>query len=209
MNMLNTFLNNLNWRFATKKFNSKKKVNAKDLAQILEAIRLTPSSYGLQPYHVIVIIDQRLKDKIKKYAFLQSQVSDCSHLLIFCARTDIKKRLNDYIDLVSAGNKLKKLSLQKFKLMVMMQVGKLKTPEALTWSAKQTYLALGFAVAACAELKIDSCPMEGFLPKQVDKLLKFPKHFKSVVMLPIGYRAQDPLSHKFRYPKNDLFSLKK
>ncbi len=206
--MPNTFLNNLNWRFATKKFDPKKKISAKNLDQILKAIQLTPSSYGLQPYHIIVVTDQKLKDKIKKYSFLQSQVSDCSHLLIFCTRTDLKKRINDYIDLVSDGNKLKKINLQGFKLMTMTQVGKLKTPEALTWSAKQTYLALGFAMAACAELKIDSCPMEGFMPKQVDKLLKLPTYLKSVVLLPIGYRAQGPEHPKFRYPKNDLFSQK-
>lgn len=204
--MTDTFLNNLNWRFATKKFDAKKKVNDKNLEQILNAIRLTPSSYGLQPYHILVITDQKLKDKIKKYSFLQSQVSDCSHLLIFCARTDIKKRINDYIDLVSNGEKLKKIKLQGFKLMTMAQVGKLKNQEALAWSAKQAYLALGFALAACAELKIDSCPMEGFLPKQIDKLLKLPPHLKSAALLAIGYRSQKPLNPKFRYPKNDLFS---
>lgn len=206
--MPNTFLNNLNWRFATKKFGPKKKVSAKNLAQILEAIRFTPSSNGLQPYHIIVITDQKLKDKIKKYAFLQSQVSDCSHLLIFCARLDIKKRINDYVELASAGDKEKKLALENFRLAKMQTVGKLKIPEALAWSAKQTYLALGFALAAAAELKIDSCPMEGFLPKQVDRLLKLPSHLQSVAMLTIGYRAQEPKQAKFRYPKNDLFSKK-
>ncbi len=206
--MPNTFLNNLDWRFATQKFDNNKKVSAKDLEKILNAIRLTPSSYGLQPYHIIVVTDQKLKNKIKKYAFLQSQVSDCSHLLIFCARTDIKKRINDYIDLVTNGEKLKKIKLQGFKLMTMTQVGKLKNQDALAWSAKQTYLALGFAMAAVTELKIDSCPMEGFLPKQVDKLLKLPTNLKSLVLLPIGYRAQGPERPKFRYPQNDLFSKK-
>ncbi len=206
--MLNTFLNNLEWRFATKKFKLKKKVSAKNLAQILEAIRFSPSSNGLQPYHIIVVTDQKLKDKIKKYSFLQNQVSDCSHLLIFCARTDLKKRINDYVEFASAGDETKKLALQKFKLAKIQSVGKLKTPEALAWSTKQTYLALGFALAAVAELKIDSCPIEGFLPKEVDKLLKLPKYLKSVAMLTIGYRAQEPKRPKFRYPKSDLFSAR-
>lgn len=206
--MLKTFLKNLNWRFATKKFDAKKKVSAKNLEKILEAIRFSPSSNGLQPYHIMVVTNQKLKDKIKKYSSLQSQVSDCSHLLIFCARTDLKKRINDYVEFSSAGDEEKRLALQKFKLAKIQSVGKLKTDEALAWSAKQTYLALGFALAACAELKIDSCPMEGFLPKEVDKLLKLPKHLKSVAMLPIGYRAQGPQHLKFRYPKNDLFSQK-
>ncbi len=206
--MLNTFLKNLNWRFATKKFNPKKKVKAKDLAQILEAIRFTPSSHGIQPYHIIVVTDQDLKEKIKKYSFSQNQVSDCSHLLIFCARTDLKKRVNDYVAFASEGNKEKEMALQNFKLAKIKLVGKLKITEALSWSSKQTYLALSFAMAACAELKIDSCPMEGFLPKEVDKLLKLPKHLKSVAMLPIGYRAQEPEHTKFRYPKSDLFSTR-
>lgn len=206
--MPDTFLNNLNWRFATKKFDNKKKVKAADLEQILNSIRLSPSSNGLQPYHIIVVTDQKIKEKIKKYSFSQSQISDCSHLLIFCARTDLKKRIDDYVKFASSGDKEKILALQKFKLAKIKLVGKLKTTEALEWSAKQTYLALGFALAAVTELKIDSCPMEGFLPKQIDKLLKFPKHLKSVVMLPIGYRAQEPGRPKFRYPKNDLFSKK-
>ena len=206
--MPNTFLNNLDWRFATKKFGPKKKVSAKNLAKILEAIRFTPSSHGLQPYHIIIVTDQKLKEQIKKYSFSQNQVTDCSHLLVFCGRIDIKKRINDYVEFASAGDKLKKLALQNFKLAKMQTVGKLKIAGALEWSAKQTYLALGFALAACAELKIDSCPMGGFLPKQVDKLLKLPSHLKSVAMLPIGYRAQGPAKPKFRYPKNDLFSEK-
>ncbi len=206
--MPNTFLNNLDWRFATKKFGPKKKVSAKNLAKILEAIRFTPSSHGLQPYHIIIVTDQKLKEQIKKYSFSQNQVTDCSHLLVFCGRIDIKKRINDYVEFASAGDKLKKLALQNFKLAKMQTVGKLKIAGALEWSAKQTYLALGFALAACAELKIDSCPMGGFLPKQVDKLLKLPSYLKSVAMLPIGYRAQEPTSPKFRYPKNDLFSEK-
>ncbi len=206
--MSETFIKNLTWRFATKKFNAKKKVSAKNLEKILNAIRFTPSSHGIQPYHIIVVTDQSLKEKIKKYSFSQNQVSDCSHLLVFCAQTDLKKRVNDYVTFASEGDKEKEMALQNFKLAKIKLVGKLKTDEALAWSAKQTYLALGFAMAACAELKIDSCPMEGFLPKEVDKLLKLPKHLKSVAMLPIGYRAQEPERKKFRYPKSDLFSQK-
>jgi len=201
-----TFLQNLNWRHATKAFDASKKVSDADLDTLKEAILMSPTSFGLQPFHVKVITDSAVREKIKPVSWDQSQITDSSHLLVFCARTDVADRINEYFEIASNGNSEVR---EKMKLYENLMEESLTTrsPEALEeWANRQTYIAHGFALAACAELQIDSCPIEGFDPKAVDKILDLPSHLKSVVMLPIGYRAEDPHHAKVRYPESDLFS---
>lgn len=204
---MSSFIKNLDWRFATKQFDTEKKVKKEDLEIILESIRMTPTSFGLQPLHVYVISAQKLKDKIKIRSFLQPQVAECSHLLIFCAETDVDKRIKQYLKEVEKGLGVKeKLKLQGLK---MRMLGWLKTKseeEVKSWAMNQAYIALGFAMAACAELKVDSCPMEGFVPAQVDKLLKLPKNHKSVVFLALGQRKENPKREKIRLKNTELFT---
>lgn len=202
-----SFLKNLNWRFATKKFNSEKKVTEKNLKAILDSIRLAPSSFGLQTYHVYVVSDQKIKNKMKLLSYMQSQVSDAPYVLVFCGRSDVLKRIDDYADLNVKKNIVDVLKIKGVSTF-MKTAMKGKTPqELMTWGEKQAYIALGYAMAACAELKIDSCPMEGFNSKGMDKLLNIPPHMKSCVLLPIGYRKEDPSRKKLRFPKEDLFSF--
>ncbi|PJC01674.1 MAG: hypothetical protein CO073_03095, partial [Candidatus Komeilibacteria bacterium CG_4_9_14_0_8_um_filter_36_9] len=191
-NMSKTFIDNLEWRSAIKKFDPDKKVAGELLDKIIKAIRFTPSSYGLQPYHVFVISEQDLKDKMKTITFMQPQVGGCSQMLVFCARTDLPARVDQYIEDVSKGDLLAKTKLQGKKLLIMNSIGKKSEEDLLEWSRRQTYIALGFAMAACAELQVDSCPMEGFNPMAMDQLLELPEHLHSVVLLPIGYRAEEP-----------------
>ncbi|MFH1667495.1 MAG: NAD(P)H-dependent oxidoreductase [Candidatus Komeilibacteria bacterium] len=204
--MSKTFIDNLEWRFATKKFDPAKKVDQTTLDNIIKAIRFTPSSYGMQPYHIYIISDQGLKDKMKTITFMQPQAAGCSQMLVFCARTDLKDRVDQYIEDVSKGNLLAKTKLQAKKLLIINTIGKKSEEDLLEWSKRQTYIALGFAVAVCAELQVDSCPMEGFNAKAMNKLLDLPEYMTSVVLLPIGYRAEDPQHDKFRYSKEDLFT---
>lgn len=209
--MSQTFLNNLMWRHATKEFDSSKKVPAKDLDKILEAIQYSPSSYGLQSYHVCIVSDEKLKKKLKLAAFLQKQIDSCSHLLVFCARTDkddMLKRVDDYADLQSKINNTSNIKLQGLKLMMKGSIKKRNDEEHAAWAAKQCYIALGFAMAATAELHIDSCAMEGFDKKTFDKILKLPEHLSSTVLLPIGYRKEEPGRKKVRFTKEDLFTTK-
>jgi len=204
---MKTFLSNLEWRFATKKFDPEKTVDKEDLEKILRAIRYSPSSFGLQPYHIYVISDREIKQRIKKHAMMQSQVTDSRYLLVFCARVDVNKRISSYIDLASDGSATKKLLFQPLKIVVgrflKNNIPKEGTPG---WTTRQAYIALGFALAACAELLIDSCPMEGFNAKKVDETLGVPEHLKSVVLLAIGYRKGEPEHKKVRFPNNDLFT---
>lgn len=202
-----SFLKNLNWRFATKKFDSDKKVSEKDIKQICEAIQLSPSSYGLQTWHVYVVSDIEIKKKMHKVAFMQSQIIDAPYILVFCGRNDVMQRIDNYGDLNIKKNILdavKMKGIQTFMKSSMM--GKSKE-HLMNWAQHQAYLALGFALAACCELKIDSCPMEGFNNVKMDKLLKIPPYMNSVVMLAIGHRKNDPSHAKMRFPKEDLFTF--
>ena len=113
-----SFLTNLSWRYATKKFDTTKKVSQEDLDMILEAIRMTPTSFGLQPYHFYVVSNQDIKDKIQAAAWNQLQVGTASHLLVFAARTDLMQTKEEYFTLMSGGNPEVRASLQGFENMM-------------------------------------------------------------------------------------------
>ena len=205
-NMSDSFLDHLEWRFATKKFDASKPLEQEKLDKILESIRMTPTSYGLQTMHVHVVTDQEIKKKMKAMSYMQSQVVDAPVVLVFSARTDVKNRIKQYIDVASDGKTAVKLKMKPYELMMNQSVGKLSEDAVKEWSARQAYIALGFAMAACAELEVDSCPMEGFSPEKLDKLLGLPEHMKSVVLLPIGYREKDPERKKVRFSSEDMFT---
>ena len=202
--MAQTFLSQLDWRFATKQFDAKKQVSEVDLGRVLEAVRMAPTSFGLQPFQVLVVTDEALRAKLREASWGQSQVTDASHLLVFCARTDITAHIERYIDLIAGGDAETKAGLESFKGMMTQTVGALDATAGLNWSAKQAYIALGFALAACAELSIDSCAMEGFSGEAYDQLLGLEDHLKSVVLLPIGYRAAEPERPKVRFSLEDV-----
>lgn len=206
--MSQSFLTQLDWRFATKSFDPGKKVSDADLALILRAIRMAPTSAGLQPFHVFVITDPILRSKIKESSGGQAQVTDASHLLIFCVRSDVHERINAYIDAVDPDHALedekRALIESRMKKMMGTRTGK----DLSEWAARQTYLAMGFALAACAELGIDSCPMEGFTTEEVDALLNLPPYLHSVAYVTLGYRAGDPVKAKVRFPEDELFTKK-
>lgn len=198
-----SFLENLSWRYAAKKFDTTKKVSDEDFNKILEAIRLTPTSFGMQPYHFYIVTNQEKKDAIQAASWHQPQVGSCSHLIVMCARNDLMAVKDEYFDAMSGGKEEVRTSLSGFEQMV---TGFLPnaSPE---WAKKQVYIAQGFALAACAELQIDSCPMEGFDAAAVAKILDVPSNLDVAVMIPVGYRAVDEHPRpKFRFPKEKVFT---
>ncbi len=201
-----SFLSNLNWRFATKSFDPNKTVSDEKLEQIKEAIRMAPSSFGLQAFHVEIITDAEVKKTLREHSWNQPQVTDCSHLLVFSARTDLPERIEQLLELMSGGDAEKKEALHSYANMMRGFAEGKNNDWVGNWGAKQAYIALGFAMAACAEIQIDSCPMEGLDAQQYDEILKHPEHLKTVVILPIGYRAAEPDRPKVRFPESDLFS---
>lgn len=175
------------------------------LHNVLAAIRFAPSSYGLQPYHVVMVTHPDLRIRVREVAFDQVPVTEASHLLVFCTRTDGLRRIDQYVEAASGENPGKAEKLTGYGDVMRKDVGK-KSPEQFkAWADRQTYLALGFALAACAELGLDSAPMEGFKPSEVNRILELPDHLKSVVLLCVGYRSHDPERKKVRFPEEDLF----
>lgn len=204
-----SFLSQLNWRYATKKFDTDRKISDADIDAIIEAIRLTPTSYWLQPSHFYVVTNQDIKEKIQAVAWNQPQIGTCSHLIIFAARTDFMANKDEYFDLMSGGNIDKRAHLSWFENMLTWVISSRSESEGLAWSANQVYIALGFALAAAAELEIDSCPMEWADFAAVGDILRMPSTHKTLVMLPLGYRAtgESPRTpEKVRFSKEALFT---
>lgn len=206
-----SFLSNLNWRYATKKYDSTKVVSNENLEKILTAIQMAPSSGGSQPYHIIVA-EGELKDKL----FDDNKQVDkkgATYLLIFCARNDFPARGEEFVDIVSKTRGIPREELEGLRQTVI-SPSKMNEDERMKWAAKQTYIALGFALAACAELGIDSSPMEGFDPLSFHKILDLPEYMMPVVLLAIGYRDLNDRftpenAPKARFPKTDLFEARK
>lgn len=199
-----SFLTQLSWRYATKKFDSTKKLSEEQLHKIMEAIKMVPTSFGLQPFRVIVVTNSDTRVKLKDAAWGQSQVTDASHLLVFCADTNVAPRIDTYFEMASGGSSEVREKMKGYEDMMRGAVNAVPQENMLSWTSRQAYIALGFALAACAELEIDSCPMEGFDPQQFKTILELPEPINPVVILPVGFRGADDVVHpKVRF--NDLF----
>jgi nitroreductase len=187
MNLIET----LNWRYATKKMNGNV-VPQEKLDYILEATRLTPSSSGLQPYEIFVISNQEMLEKIRSFGWNQSQITDCSHLLVFAAWDSYSlERMTTVFDRTIAERGLPATAMDDYKKIIWGMYEPLSTEWHANHAARQAYIALGFAMVAAAEQKVDATPMEGFIPEELDKLLGLKeKGLKSAVILPIGYRDE-------------------
>ncbi|MDC6366064.1 MULTISPECIES: NAD(P)H-dependent oxidoreductase [Flavobacteriaceae] len=208
---MNNVIENRTWRYATKKFDASKKVSDEDMETILEATRLSASSYGLQPYHVFVITDQELKEKLKPFSWNQSQITDASHLLVFANVTDFGEELVDgYLQNLSKTRNVPMEGLKDYSNMMKSSLLNLPVETKSNWTAKQVYIALGNVMQAAAELKIDTCPMEGFQADEYNKILALTeKNLNAVVVLPLGYRSdEDGTQHmpKVRKSNEELFT---
>lgn len=208
-------LNALKWRYATKKFDSTKKVDDETVKQILDAAYWAPSSSGLQPYRVIVITNQELKESLVPIFSNQQQIADCSHLLVFAAWDNYTEENMEHIFRRTVSERgLPENVMDDYKNMLK---GAYLPREAHTnfeHAARQAYISFGLAIAAAAELKVDATPMEGFNNAKLDEALSLHENnLKSVVALPLGYRAADGdwlvNLKKVRQPEENFFIFKK
>lgn len=188
-----TLIEKLQWRYATKKMDPTKIVSSEKVGQILEAVRLTASSSGLQPYEVIVITNKDIRQKIREAANNQSQITDCSHLLVFAAWDNYTaERINAAFDMTEAIRNFKSESGTAYRQMLLNSYPARDAEVNFTHAAKQAYIGLGTALIAAADGQVDCTPMEGFNPTAVDEILELhAKGLRSVVMLPVGYRKVD------------------
>ncbi|MBF4507631.1 nitroreductase family protein [Flavobacterium sp. JLP] len=206
-----SLIEDLKWRYATKKMNGNV-VPQEKLDYILEATRLTASSSGLQPYEIFVITNPELLEKIKVLAWNQSQITDCSHLLVFAAWDGYSlERIEKVFARTLAERGLPANTMDDYKKTLWGMYEPLPQEWHANHAARQAYIALGTALAAAAEQKVDATPMEGFTPAELDKLLELKeKGLKSAVLLPLGYRdeANDWLVNmkKVRTPKETFIT---
>ncbi len=191
--MNHTLIKALNKRYATKLFDKTKKVSKENLNTIIEAARLTPTSYGLQLMKLVVVEDVKLKEKLLPYSYHQKQVVDASHLLILCSYSSFdEEHIENYIKNISITRNIDIQQLQRFKKMLTDFRQNNSPKNHKNWMKNQQYIVLGNILTTCALLNIDACPMEGFIPEKYDEILELDKEkLNSVLVIPIGYASKD------------------
>jgi len=207
---MNTFLENQNWRYATKKFDATKKISTEDLNTLKEAIRLSSSSYGLQPYKIFIVENPEVRAKLVAAAYGQKQVVDASHLIVFANELNFgEEGILKFSKNMSETRGISIDSIQGYVDYMKSNIIGLPEEVRNTWTSKQTYLALGNLLNAAAELKIDVTPMEGFMPSKVNEILGLEKlGLNASLMATVGYRSEeDDTQHykKVRKSNEELF----
>ncbi|MEA4935826.1 MAG: NAD(P)H-dependent oxidoreductase [Paludibacter sp.] len=203
-------IESLKWRYATKKFDTEKKVSDAEIAILKEAINLTPSSYGLQPYKVLDVQNAELREKLKAASFGQPQVTDASHLFVFVANDDLTDaHIDAFIELTAKTQQIAPDGLKGYGDFMKGVFGS-RTPEQKhQWAARQAYIALGTLVNVAAEMGLDVSSMEGFDPAQYDEILQLKgTGYSTVVIAAIGYRSvsdEAQFRAKVRKPLEEIF----
>jgi len=205
-----TFQDNLNWRYAVKRMNGNT-VESKKLNRILEAIRLAPTSFGLQPFSVVAVEDLKTRQAMSPVCYNQPQITESAIVLVFSIWKNITEvEINAFIENIASTRGVTVESMQDFKKYILGSISGKSQEELQIWAARQAYIALGIGLAACAIEEVDSTPMEGFNPIGLDEVLHLDeKGLKSVVILSIGYRDADKdyltKAAKVRRAHNDFF----
>ena len=199
-------IESLNWRYATKKFDSNRKLSKNQVNTLKNAFNLTASSYGLQPIKLIVISNQEIKNNLLESSLNQQQVIQCSHLLVISVETDIDESYIElYFKRVVDIRKTPPKVLESFKNSIINEFNDMSNTSIINWSINQAYLALGNLMTVCSVEEIDSCPMEGFLPEKYDEILDLKtKNLKSVLVMPVGYRSVDDQFSSFKKVRKDI-----
>jgi nitroreductase len=212
--MRETILNSLHWRYAVKRFDSAKKISAEDWAVLEESLRLAPSSYGLQPWKFLLVKNPEILAELRKASWNQSQVTDCSHFIVFLYRKIIDEAWVDaYMAHVAETRGVPLSSLDGHRNAIIGDV--VKGPRAKViepWAQRQTYIAMGMLMESAALLGIDTCPMEGLDPAAYDQILKLEgSGWATVAACPVGYRSSEDklqFAKKVRFPKHKVFEVR-
>ncbi|MCF8716315.1 NAD(P)H-dependent oxidoreductase [Joostella atrarenae] len=201
-----SIINALEWRYAVKKFDPKKILSKEKVSVLKKAFNLTATSYGLQPVKLIIVSNKELQKTLKASSWNQAQVEDASHLLIFCIENEIDDAyIKKYFERVKNIRNTPDEILAPFQNFLIEDFNRKTTEEIKHWAKNQVYLAMGNLLTVCALEEIDACPMEGFLPEDYDKILKLDtKGLKSVLVLPIGYRADDDMFAELKKVRKPL-----
>lgn len=202
-------IKNLAWRYATKKYDTTKKLSDEQLHIIKESMRMSPSSFGVQPWAFVHVTSPEIRAKLKDAAWAQSPITDASELFVLCARTTFDEQYVDkFIEFTAGVQGITASDLAGYKNMIMGMVAK-SDEEKKEWMTRQVYIALGVALAVAAENHIDTTPIEGFQPQVFDEILGLSDMgLASRVVLTVGFRADDDKykdGKKVRFPESDVF----
>lgn len=205
-----SLIEKLNWRYATKKFDTTKKLSAQQLNTLLDAVQMAPSSAGLQPYKVLVVENPETRVQLREAASGQPQLTDASHVIVFAAETNLDEAyVTNYIDRIAAIRGIDRSHLEAFEGNIKNSINRMTEDQKIVWNHKQSYIGLGVLLSAAADLGIDACPMEGFQAGKFDEILGLKESgLTTSVIAPIGFRADDDIfskAVKVRKPKEELF----
>jgi len=205
----------LEWRYATKKFNATKKIDEETWSSLEKALILTPSSYGLQPWKFVVVQNQQIKDQLRAVSWNQSQVSDCSHHVVFVIKEKMDEaHITHFIEQTAKVREMDPASMDGYKKIIIGDLVQGARSKVITeWAARQAYIALGNFMTAAAVLGVDACPLEGIDPVKYDEILGLTgTGWKTVCACPAGYRADDDkyaTAKKVRFDSSEIIVHKK
>ena len=199
----------LHWRYATKTFDNDKKIDPDTWSSLEESMVLTPSSFGLQPWQFITITCQKTKQDLLEHSWHQRQVTDCSHLVVLCARDAMNQEdIDKWLDRLASIRGVSRESLEGYAGMMNGFFGSMDQEKILAWAKNQVYIALGQLMTSAAVLGIDACPMEGIVPTEYDRILGLENSgFVTTVACAMGYRCVDDKYAelaKVRYSANEI-----
>lgn len=206
-----SLIKGLEWRYATKKYDTSKQVSDEQFENLLTSVQLAPSSYGLQPYRFITVKDPAKLEQISRAAFGQPQITTASKVLVVAVETDINENtVKNYIDKAAVARNTDRSNLEAREQFVNSRLALLSPEQKIEWAEKQAFLAIGILVSAAAEAGIDASPMEGFDPHQVNEILGLKEqNLQSALLFAVGYRSEEDefaTIPKIRKTKAELFT---
>jgi len=205
-------LEQLNWRYATKQFDSSKIIPQETFSAIEESLVLTPSSFGLQPWHFFVIRSPEIRDQLLPHSWGQKQVTECSHFVVLTAKTSIsEEQIDQFLERTAAVREDDVESLSPYRDMMVGFTQQMDQPAKLHWAKLQTYIALGQLMTTAAALGVDACPMEGIIPAEYDHILGLEgKGLTTSVACALGYRSDEDKyasAPKVRFEKSETLTV--
>ncbi|MCB0399935.1 MAG: NAD(P)H-dependent oxidoreductase [Winogradskyella sp.] len=190
-----SIIEKLKWRYATKKFDTSKSLSSEQLITLKEAFNLTALSYGLQTLKLVIVEDKSIREHLLEHSYGQRQVVDASHLLVICIQNEINDvDVDNHFDTIKDLRQTPDEILNPFRDGLKLTIQNMTIDKKNDWATRQAYIVLGNLMTVCAVEHIDSCPMEGFVPEEIDRILELDKHgLTSVLLFPVGYRADDDM----------------
>lgn len=206
---MNQSIKNLQWRYAVKKFDDNKSLNDQQITVLKEAFNLTATSYGLQPLKLVVVQNKDIQQQLVAHSWNQQQVAQASHVLVICVPKELTVAdVDAYFALVKEIRNTPDEILNPFKEMLSNNIANKSAEELQQWMRSQAYIALGNLLTVAANERIDSCPMEGFIPAKYDEILGLDAHnLTATLVLPVGFRAEDDYMKDLKKVRKNLTDI--